>query len=63
MTSNAVKHLGVGGLDPSMISGVGTTFELLLHVLMESNKRRALEKYAFELNLETKQLARPRRWF
>jgi len=32
-----------GGLDPSKISGVGTNFGLLVHVLPGPSKRRALE--------------------
>jgi hypothetical protein len=32
-----------GGLDPSKISGVGTIFRLLMHVLPGTNKRRGFE--------------------
>ena len=32
--------VGIRRLDPSKISGVGTNFGLLLHVLPEPNKRR-----------------------
>jgi len=32
-----------GGLDPNKISGEGTTFGLLVHVLPGPYKRRALE--------------------
>jgi hypothetical protein len=46
-----------GGLDPNKISGVGSSFGLLVHVLPGP------KKYAFELNLETTQLTRPYRSF
>jgi hypothetical protein len=32
-----------GGLDPNKISGVGTNFELLVHVFQGPNKQRALK--------------------
>ena len=47
------------GVVPSKISGVGTNFGLLVHVLPGPNKQRAPKtKHAFELNLETKQCSR-----
>jgi hypothetical protein len=53
-----------GVLFPNKISGVGTIFGLLVHVLSGTNKQRARKKmYDFELNWGAKQSARSPRSF
>jgi hypothetical protein len=53
-----------GVFDPNNISGVGTNFGLLVHVLPGRNKQRALKQsFIFEMNWGTKQLAWSPRWF
>jgi hypothetical protein len=62
-TAPLPRFLYTGVFNPRKISGVGTNFGLLVHVLPGPNKQRAWKKGGFRAELGEKQSARPLRWF